>query len=450
MIAGFIGLGTMGAPMARNILAKGHELVVFDVVPQSVASVTRQPARRAASPREVAERADFVITMLPDAPDVERVASGPDGVVAGIRPGSVYIDMSTIDPATTRRVGAQVKAQGAEMIDSPVGKTADAAVAGTLTLMVGGDAAVDRALPAAARLHGHRLLPLRRARRRADDEAAEQPARHRRRRRVDRGARRGHQGRPHARHDAPRSAHDDGVEQPARDLDAEALAGRQLHAGIHDEARAQGLPARAADDRVARRRRAGRARDAREPRRRHSARAAGHGRRCDAQDARGAGVGVARCGCRRRERPALPAARAASIPPPRAACGRAACACRSSAWAARRSAASRATDRTRRRSAFDALYARRTALLRRRAVLRHRARRASAGRVPAQRRPAQRRAVDEGRAAARSGQRRRRPPALQRRRVSVQRALRLQLRRHAALARAQPAAARAPTPSTSC
>ncbi len=100
----------MGAPMARNLLKKGHELVVFDVVPQSVASVTSAGARAAASPREVAEQADFVITMLPDAPDVERVAFGPDGVIAGLRPGSVYIDMSTIDPATTRRVGGQVKA----------------------------------------------------------------------------------------------------------------------------------------------------------------------------------------------------------------------------------------------------------------------------------------------------------------------------------------------------
>jgi len=142
MIAGFIGLGTMGAPMARNILAKGHELVVFDVVPQSMSSVTLAGARAAASPRDVAQRADFIITMLPDSPDVERVAAGPDGILAGIRAGSVYIDMSTIDPATTRRIGAQVRAKGAEMIDSPVGKTADAAVAGTLTLMVGGDAAV--------------------------------------------------------------------------------------------------------------------------------------------------------------------------------------------------------------------------------------------------------------------------------------------------------------------
>jgi 3-hydroxyisobutyrate dehydrogenase-like beta-hydroxyacid dehydrogenase len=132
----------MGAPMARNILAKGHQLVVCDVVPATVAALTAAGAVAAATPKEVAARADFVITMLPDSPDVERVALGPEGVVAGIRPGAVYIDMSTIDPATTRRVGAAIIAKGASMIDSPVGKTADAAVAGTLTLMVGGPADV--------------------------------------------------------------------------------------------------------------------------------------------------------------------------------------------------------------------------------------------------------------------------------------------------------------------
>ena len=77
MIAGFIGLGTMGSPMARNLLAKGHELVVFDVVPQAVTALTAAGARSAATPREVAAAVDFVITMLPDSPDVERVALGP-------------------------------------------------------------------------------------------------------------------------------------------------------------------------------------------------------------------------------------------------------------------------------------------------------------------------------------------------------------------------------------
>ena len=142
MNVGFIGLGTMGAPMARNILKKGHRLIVADVVPETVASLASAGATPAAKPRDVAAASDIVITMLPDAPDVERVALGPDGIVAGIRPDAIYVDMSTIDPDTTRRVGKAIMAKGGSMIDSPVGKTADHAVAGTLTLMVGGNADV--------------------------------------------------------------------------------------------------------------------------------------------------------------------------------------------------------------------------------------------------------------------------------------------------------------------
>lgn len=148
MIVGFIGLGTMGAPMARNVIKKGHRLVVFDVHAAAVDALVAAGAQAAATPREVAAASEVVITMLPDAPDVERVALGPDGVVAGIQRGAVYIDMSTIDPATTRKVGAAIAARGATMIDSPVGKTADAAVTGTLTLMVGGPAdAIARCRP---------------------------------------------------------------------------------------------------------------------------------------------------------------------------------------------------------------------------------------------------------------------------------------------------------------
>ena len=130
----------MGAPMARNILRNGHPVFAYDVVAASVQALVGAGATAMSSPRAVAERSDIVITMLPDSPDVERVAGGADGVIAGLKAGSVYVDMSTIDPDTTRRIGALVKAKGAEMVDSPVGKTADAAVAGTLTLMVGGDA----------------------------------------------------------------------------------------------------------------------------------------------------------------------------------------------------------------------------------------------------------------------------------------------------------------------
>src|SRR4051812_15342654 len=140
MIVGFIGLGTMGAPMARNILIGGYRLIVADVQASAVNALTSLGAMAAATPREVAAGSEIVITMLPDAPDVERVALGADGIVGGIRAGTVYIDMSTIDPATTRKVGAAIATKGGSMVDCPVGKTADAAVAGTLTLMAGGAA----------------------------------------------------------------------------------------------------------------------------------------------------------------------------------------------------------------------------------------------------------------------------------------------------------------------
>ncbi len=139
---GFIGLGTMGAPMARNVLKGGYRMTVFDINPKAVADLAQAGATAAGSPREAAAASDVVITMLPDAPDVERAVLGADGVIEGIRRGGVLIDMSTIDPDTTQRVAAALSERGVSMLDSPVGKTADHAVAGTLTLMVGGDAAL--------------------------------------------------------------------------------------------------------------------------------------------------------------------------------------------------------------------------------------------------------------------------------------------------------------------
>jgi len=139
MIAGFIGLGTMGAPMARNLLAKGHELVVFDVVPQSMSSVTVAGARATASPRDVAQRADFIITMLPDSPDVEHVLDGPDGVFSRLQPGTILIDTSSIAPVTARALAAKAQTLGAAMLDAPVSGGEVGAVNASLSIMVGGD-----------------------------------------------------------------------------------------------------------------------------------------------------------------------------------------------------------------------------------------------------------------------------------------------------------------------
>jgi 3-hydroxyisobutyrate dehydrogenase-like beta-hydroxyacid dehydrogenase len=137
---GFIGLGTMGGPMARNIVRGGHAVRGFDTNPAAIEAHVAEGGIAVTSPRQAAEGAAVVITMLPDGPDVERAVLGEDGILAGLARDAVLIDMSTIDPAVTRRIGALVAERGAQMVDSPVGKTADHAVAGTLTLMVGGDA----------------------------------------------------------------------------------------------------------------------------------------------------------------------------------------------------------------------------------------------------------------------------------------------------------------------
>jgi 4-hydroxybutyrate dehydrogenase/sulfolactaldehyde 3-reductase len=147
---GFIGLGAMGRPMARNVLKGGFTLAVHDVAPEPVRDLAALGAEARASPRETARDADAVITMLPDSPDVEAVLLGPDGVVEGARPGTVVIDMSTIDPATTRRVAVALRARGLRFVDAPVGRTSAHAETGTLFIMVGGDpadvAAVERLL----------------------------------------------------------------------------------------------------------------------------------------------------------------------------------------------------------------------------------------------------------------------------------------------------------------
>jgi 4-hydroxybutyrate dehydrogenase/sulfolactaldehyde 3-reductase len=136
---GFIGLGVMGGPMAQNIVKGGHQLTVYDLSAEAVKRLTDLGAKAAASPREVGEASDVVVTMLPEPHHVDQVILGPDGVADGLRAGGVVIDMSTIDPYTSQRVGAELKKRGIDMVDSPVGKTSEHAASGTLTLMVGGD-----------------------------------------------------------------------------------------------------------------------------------------------------------------------------------------------------------------------------------------------------------------------------------------------------------------------
>ncbi len=138
----FVGLGAMGKPMSKTLLRTGFPLTVYDVRPAPVAELGALGATAAASCADAAARGDIVITMLPSSPDVEQAVLGPAGIREGIRPGTIYVDMSTIAPSTTRQVGAILADQGVKMLDAPVARQVAAAVAGTLAIFVGGDPAV--------------------------------------------------------------------------------------------------------------------------------------------------------------------------------------------------------------------------------------------------------------------------------------------------------------------
>jgi 2-hydroxy-3-oxopropionate reductase len=137
---GFIGLGVMGRPMAKHILAKGYKLIACNRSRGPVDEIVQAGGIAADTPADVARQATLVITMLPDTPDVEQVLNGPHGVLSALRPGSVVIDMSSISPVATRRLAADVAAHGGTMIDAPVSGGEVGAMNATLSIMVGGDA----------------------------------------------------------------------------------------------------------------------------------------------------------------------------------------------------------------------------------------------------------------------------------------------------------------------
>ena len=138
---GFIGLGLMGKPMALNLLKAGYPLVAHSRSTPPVDAVVAAGGTRATSPADVARQATVIITMVPDSPDVEAVLEGPNGVFSALQPGSTIIDMSSIAPGVAKRLAARAKELGATMLDAPVSGGEIGAVNGTLTIMVGGDAA---------------------------------------------------------------------------------------------------------------------------------------------------------------------------------------------------------------------------------------------------------------------------------------------------------------------
>lgn len=148
MKVGFIGLGTMGAPMARNLITAGFELTVHNRTRSREEPLAAEGAERAATPAEAASDADVVVTIVSDTTDVEEVLFGDDGVASGAGPGSVVCDMSTISAEATRSFGSRLATHDVHMIDAPVSGGPEGAEAGTLAIMVGGDAEdVKRAMP---------------------------------------------------------------------------------------------------------------------------------------------------------------------------------------------------------------------------------------------------------------------------------------------------------------
>ena len=135
---GFVGLGIMGKPMAKNLLKAGYELVVFDINQEAVAEVVAAGAVKAVNAKEVAAQSEAVITMLPNSPHVKAAVLGENGVLAGAKPGLILIDMSSIAPLAAQEVAAAVAKQGVEMLDAPVSGGEPKAIDGSLSIMVGG------------------------------------------------------------------------------------------------------------------------------------------------------------------------------------------------------------------------------------------------------------------------------------------------------------------------
>jgi len=145
---GFIGLGIMGTPMSGHLIKAGHKVVCYDLMPAAIERVVAQGAVAGGSARDVASKAEVVITMVPDSPDVEKAYLGPEGVLEGAKPGTLLIDMSTISPVTAKKVAQAAAAKGCPMLDAPVSGGEIGAKEARLSIMVGGDAqAFQQAVP---------------------------------------------------------------------------------------------------------------------------------------------------------------------------------------------------------------------------------------------------------------------------------------------------------------
>jgi 2-hydroxy-3-oxopropionate reductase len=145
---GFVGTGIMGKPMVKNLMKAGYPVLCYDVVPEPLKELAAAGATVAASNKEVAEKSEVVVTMLPNSPHVEQAVLGPKGILEGARSGLLLLDMSTISPIVSQRVAAEAAKKNVKMLDAPVSGGEKGAIEGTLSIMVGGERAVfDKVLP---------------------------------------------------------------------------------------------------------------------------------------------------------------------------------------------------------------------------------------------------------------------------------------------------------------
>jgi 3-hydroxyisobutyrate dehydrogenase-like beta-hydroxyacid dehydrogenase len=135
---GWIGLGKMGNPMSTHLLKAGYKLAVYDIVPSAMNALTEKGATPANSPAEVADRADMIISMIPDDPALEAVAAGPQGIFQSAKPGLIFIDMSTVSPAASTRIGKIAEEKGIQYLRAPVSGSTESAVNASLTILVSG------------------------------------------------------------------------------------------------------------------------------------------------------------------------------------------------------------------------------------------------------------------------------------------------------------------------
>ncbi|MEA3454632.1 MAG: 2-hydroxy-3-oxopropionate reductase [Candidatus Caldatribacteriota bacterium] len=135
---GFIGIGIMGKPMAKNLIDAGYQMVAYNRGKEALEKIVSYGAERASSSKEVASQCDIIITMLPNSPDVKKVVLGKEGVIKGVHAGQVLIDMSSIAPLVSQEIAKELYEKGVEMLDAPVSGGQEKANAGTLAIMVGG------------------------------------------------------------------------------------------------------------------------------------------------------------------------------------------------------------------------------------------------------------------------------------------------------------------------